>query len=136
MIYLTRRFNFSASHRLFKKELSDSENEILFGKCSNPNWHGHNYLLEVTVCGEPDPDTGFIVDIKNIKEVVNRNIIEKVDHKNMNVDVGFMKNIIPTTENIASGFWQILEPILKSNSYKLYSVKLFETENNFVEIKE
>lgn len=136
MIYLTRKFNFSASHRLYKTGLSDAENEKIFGKCSNPNGHGHNYVLEVTVKGEPDNNTGFILDIKKIKDIVNKNIIDKVDHKNLNVDVDFMKNIMPTAEYIASRIWFTLEPLLKGDNYKLYSVKLFETENNYVEIKE
>ncbi len=90
-VYLTRRETFAAAHRLFKPELSDEENFKMFGKCSNPNWHGHNYTLEVTVAGEVNPETGFVIDIKKLKEIMHENVISKVDHKNLNIDTKFMK---------------------------------------------
>ena len=132
-VYLTRRETFAAAHRLFKPELSDKENFELFGKCSNPNWHGHNYTLEVTVVGEVDSSTGFVLDIKKLKEIILENVISKVDHKNLNLDTDFMKGIIPTSENITVAIWNQLAD--KVPSGKLYSVKLYETENNYFEYK-
>lgn len=132
-VYLTRRETFAAAHRLFKPELSDKENFELFGKCSNPNWHGHNYTLEVTVAGEVDSGTGFVLDIKKLKEIIIENVISKVDHKNLNIDTDFMKGIIPTSENITIAIWAQLAD--KITGGKLYSVKLYETENNYFEYK-
>ena len=132
-VYLTRRETFAAAHRLFKPELTDKENFELFGKCSNPNWHGHNYTLEVTVSGEPDPGTGFVLDIQNLKEIIKENVISKVDHKNLNLDTDFMKGIIPTSENITIAIWKQLESKIPGG--KLCSVKLYETENNYFEYK-
>jgi len=132
-VYLTRRETFAAAHRLFKPELSDEENFKMFGKCSNPNWHGHNYTLEVTVIGEVDPGTGFVLDIKKLKEIILESVISKVDHKNLNIDSDFMKGIIPTSENITIAIWSQLEN--KISGGKLYSVKLYETENNYFEYK-
>jgi 6-pyruvoyltetrahydropterin/6-carboxytetrahydropterin synthase len=120
---------------MYKPELSDEENFKLYGKCSNPNWHGHNYVLEVTVAGEPEPEIGYVMDLKKLRDIVNEVIIEKVDHKNINIDVEFMKGIIPTTENIVIQFWKQLENKINNNNRKLYSMKLFETENNVVEYK-
>lgn len=133
MIYITRRETFAAAHRLFKPELSDKENFNIFGKCSNPNWHGHNYTLEVTVVGEVDPNTGFVLDIKKLKEIIKENVIDKVDHKNLNIDTDFMKGLIPTSENICIAIWKQLEDKIPSG--KLYSVKLYETENNYFEFR-
>jgi len=135
MVYITRKFHFSASHRMYKPELSDEENFKLYGKCSNPNGHGHNYILEVTVAGEPDPQIGYVMDLKKLKEIVEDIIIEKVDHKNLNVDVDFMMGLVPTTENIVIEFWNQLENKINNNHRKLYSLKLFETENNIVEYR-
>jgi len=132
-VYLTRRETFAAAHRLFKPELSDKENYELFGKCSNPNWHGHNYTLEVTVIGEVDSETGFVLDIKKLKDIILENVISKVDHKNLNIDTDFMKGIIPTSENITIAIWNQLANIIPGG--KLYSVKLYETENNYFEYK-
>jgi len=133
IVYITRRETFAAAHRLFKPELSDEENLKLFGKCSNPNWHGHNYTLEVIVAGEVDPGTGFVMDLKELKEVVRKNVISKVDHKNLNLDTDFMKDKIPTSENIVIAIWNELKD--KITKGKLYSVKLYETENNYFEYK-
>ena len=132
-MYITRRETFSAAHRLFKPGLSDEENLKLFGKCSNPNWHGHNYTLEVIVAGEVDPETGFVMDIKELKEIIRDNIISKVDHKNLNLDTDFMKGKIPTSENIVISIWN--ELVGKITKAKLYSVKLYETENNYFEYR-
>lgn len=135
MIYLTRKFEFSASHRIYDPSLSNEDNYKLFGKCSNPNGHGHNYVLEVTVSGEINPGTGYIIDIKDIKTIVNREIIDKVDHKNLNIDVEFMSGVIPTTENIVFKFWKVIVDKINSDNRKLYSLKLFETPNNSVEYR-
>lgn len=133
MVYLTRRERFSAAHRLFKPGLSDEENFRLYGLCSNPNWHGHNYVLEVVVKGEIDSETGFLMDLKDLKEIIRKNVIEKVDHKNLNIDTDFMKGILPSSENITIAIWnQLVDKIPKG---KLHSVKLYETENNYFEYK-
>lgn len=132
-VYLTRRETFAAAHRLFKPELSDEENFKLFGKCSNPNWHGHNYTLEITVAGEVNPDTGFVLDIKKLKEIMHEFVISKVDHKNLNIDTDFMKGLNPTSENITIAIWNQL--MNKIPGGKLSSVKLYETENNYFEYK-
>ncbi len=135
MMFITRKFHFSASHRLFKPGLSDKENEEVYGKCSNPNGHGHNYQLEVTVAGEPDAGTGYLMDLKELKQLVDKELIDKVDHKNLNVDVDFMTGVVPTTENIASSFWDQIADKINNNNRKLYSIKVSETENNTVEYR-
>lgn len=133
MMYVTRREVFSASHRLHNPELSDEENEKIFDKCNNPNGHGHNYVLEVVVAGEINPKTGYVIDLKKLKKIVREHVISKLDHKNLNMDVDFMNNIIPSAENIAVAIWEQLEN--KIDEGELYSVKLYETENNYVEYK-
>ncbi len=133
MIYVTRRETFSASHRIFNPDLSDSENEMIFGKCSNKNGHGHNYILEVTVEGEADSKTGYVIDLKILKKIITENVLQKVDHKNFNLDVDFMEGINPTTENIAAAIWNQLADKIPSG--RLHSVKISETENNFVEYR-
>lgn len=133
MLYLTRREVFSASHRLYNENYSDDENLRIFGKCSNPNGHGHNYVLEVIVRGKIDRSTGYVIDLKILKEIIRENVISKVDHKNLNVDVDFMRGMIPTAENIAVGIWNQLESKIPSG--ELYSVKIYETENNYVEYR-
>ena len=133
MIYVTRREVFSAAHRLYNPKFSNEENERIFGKCSNPNWHGHNYTLEVVVAGEIDHDTGYVIDLKLLKDIIIENIIKKVDHKNLNTETDFMKGVIPTAENIAVSIWKVL--VNKLPSGKLYAIKIFETENNFFEYK-
>lgn len=133
MVYVTRRSTFSASHRLYNPAFSDEQNEAMFDKCANPMGHGHNYVLEVTVAGEPHRETGYVIDLKKLKEIIKHEILDNVDHKHFNHDVDFMKGIIPTTENIAKVFWSILEPKIKEG--KLYSVRLRETENNVVEYR-
>lgn len=133
MVYVTRRETFNAAHRLYNPEWSDEKNTEIFGKCSNPNWHGHNYVLEVVVAGEINKETGFVVDIRALKKIIEKNVIEHVDHKNLNIETEFMKNKIPSTENLALGIWQQLED--KIEGAKLYSVRLSETENNFFEYK-
>lgn len=133
MVYVTRRVTFSASHRLYNPALSEAENEAIFGKCSNKMGHGHNYVLEVTVVGEPRAESGYVIDLKKLKEIVKREILESVDHKHLNYDVDFMQGVIPTAENIARAFWKVLYP--KINEGRLYSIRLHETENNVVEYR-
>lgn len=133
MVYITRRETFAAAHRLHRAGLSDEENLEIFGKCSNPNWHGHNYTLEVVVAGEVDPETGFVMDLKKLKKIIKEYVTDKVDHKNLNTDTEFMKGIIPTSENICIAIWNQLENKIPKG--KLYAVKLYETENNFFEYR-
>ena len=133
MVYLTRRERFSAAHRLFNPDLTDAENEALYGPCSNPNWHGHNYVLWVTIKGEINPETGYVVDLKHLSAIVKERVIEKLDHKNINKEVDFMKGQYVSTENLAKGIWNELEPSINELGVKLHAVKLQETENNSVE---
>jgi 6-pyruvoyltetrahydropterin/6-carboxytetrahydropterin synthase len=130
-VIVTRRMRFNAAHRVFNPTFSDEKNQRTFGKCNNPNWHGHNYDLEVSVEGEVDPETGYVLDLSSLKEIVEREIISQVDHKNFNLDVKFMQGIIPTAENIVIQFWKILEPAVKPA--RLTRLGLRETENNYVE---
>lgn len=133
MIYLTRRERFCAAHRMFRKELSDEENQKVFGKCSNPNWHGHNYTLWVTVKGEPSDEYGFVMNINVLKQIILENIINKIDHKNINLEVDFMKGKIATTESLAIAIWNELLPFVSKTGANLHCVKIEETENNSIE---
>ena len=130
MIYITRKLEFCASHRLYNPEYSDEKNAQVFGLCNNPNGHGHNYVMEVTVRGEVRPETGMVLDLKALKKLVNEEIILKVDHKNLNVDVPFLKDVIPTVENLAIHVWEVLESRLENG--QLHEIKLYESERNFV----
>lgn len=133
MIHIIRREHFNAAHRLFREEYSDEENLRVFGKCSNPNWHGHNYTLYVTVAGEVNPSTGFLVNLKDLSDIIRSRVIGKLDHKNINLEVDFMEGRIASTENLAIGIWeQLQEPIGKLGA-SLHCVRLEETENNSVE---
>jgi len=133
MVYVTRKAHFSASHRLFNPSWPDAKNNAVFGKCNNPNGHGHNYDIEVTVAGEPPADTGMVIDLKKLGDIVEKEIVDRVDHKHLNHDVDFLQGIIPTAENIAKAFWKILQAHIAEG--KLYSIKLYESENNFVEYR-
>jgi 6-pyruvoyltetrahydropterin/6-carboxytetrahydropterin synthase len=133
MIYITRRERFNAAHRLFKPEYSDEQNLLVFGKCSNPNWHGHNYTLFVTVKGDVNPDTGFLVNLKDLSAIIDQQVIEKLDHRNINLEVDFMSGKLASTENLAIGIWNELSEPIAAMGAALHSIKLFETENNFVE---
>lgn len=133
MIYLTRRECFNAAHKLCNPNWSDEENKRVFGKCANENWHGHNYELFVTVKGTPDPNTGFIINAVDLKNIIQTYIVEKVDHKNLNLDVAFLKNTFPSTENFAKAIWNELQPHLTAINYQLHAIKLRETENIYVE---
>ena len=128
MVYLTRRTTFSASHRLWSNALSDEENYAVYDKCANPNGHGHNYTLEVTVKGMPDPHTGMVMNLTDIKRITNEEVIDWVDHKHLNYDVPWLEGNIPTTEVLVIKFWERLERSFPKGL--LYEVKLYETENN------
>ena len=128
MVYLTRRMSFSASHRLWSDQLTDVENYALYEKCANPNGHGHNYVLEVTVQGVPDPQTGMVLNLSDLKRVMKKQVFEGVDHKHLNYDVPWLEGCIPTTEVLVLKFWERLVGSFPAGM--LYEVKLHETENN------
>jgi 6-pyruvoyltetrahydropterin/6-carboxytetrahydropterin synthase len=132
-VYLTRRERFNAAHRMFRSDWTDEQNLDVYGKCSNPNWHGHNYNLFVTVKGEVKPEIGYVINLKALSNLINEQIIEKLDHKNINVEVDFMKERIPSSENLAIAIWEQLEPHIIKLGIELHCIKLEETENNFVE---
>ncbi|NIP60980.1 MAG: 6-carboxytetrahydropterin synthase [Gemmatimonadetes bacterium] len=131
-VRVTRRVHFSAAHRLHREEWSDDRNARVFGACSNPNWHGHNYELDVTVEGEVDPETGFVMDLKDLKERVGDGVIEDVDHRNLNLDVPWMEGVVPTTENLVVAIWRRLEPRMPEG-VRLVRLVLYETPRNYVE---
>ena len=133
MIYITRRERFNAAHMLWNYGWSDQKNFEVFGKCANKNWHGHNFELFVTVKGEVNEDTGFVVNLKDLAKIIKEKVIDKLDHKNLNLDVDFMKDKMASTEVLAISIWQQLEKDISNIDAKLHSVKIKETENNFVE---
>lgn len=133
MVYITRRERFCAAHKLYREDWPAEKNLEIFGKCSNPNWHGHNYDLYVTLKSKPDPETGFVVDYRIMSEIITEKIIDKVDHRNLNLDVDFMKGIMTSTENLAIAIWKELEEPFRQMGVVLYSVRIQETENNSVE---
>jgi 6-pyruvoyltetrahydropterin/6-carboxytetrahydropterin synthase len=130
-VTVTRRLRFNAAHRVFNPSFSDEKNQDTFGKCNNPNWHGHNYTLDVSVEGQIDEQTGYVMDLSKLKELVSTKVVNLVDHKNFNLDVPFMRGRIPTSENIIVAFWEILEPAI--SPARLVRLVLWETENNYVE---
>ncbi len=133
MIYITRRERFNAAHRLFRSDFTDEQNMEVFGKCSNPNWHGHNYELFVTVKGNIDEKTGFLVNLKTLSKIIKQHVINKLDHKNINLEVDFMKGKLASTENLAVGIWHELKQHTDKLGAELHCVKVVESENNFVE---
>lgn len=136
MIYVSRKEHFNAAHKLYNPKWSPEKNREVFGPCANENWHGHNFELIITVKGMPDPDTGFVVDLKRLSLLIRESVIDKLDHKNLNVDVDFMKDKMASTENLAIEIWKILESeirMISNRNAKLHSVKLYETPRNFVE---
>lgn len=133
MVFITRRERFNAAHRLFRVDFSDEQNLNTFGKCSNPNWHGHNYELFVTVKGEVNPGTGFVVNLKDLSQLIDKQVIEKMDHHNINLDVDFMQGKLASAENIAIGIWEELEAPVNLLGGVLHCIKVCETENNYVE---
>ena len=130
-VTIVRRLRFNAAHRVHNPALSDEENTRLFGKCNNPNWHGHNYTLEVHVTGPIDPTTGYVADLGTLRDVAERLVVNEADHRNFNIDVPFMHGIIPTSENIVVQMWRVLEPAIGPG--RLTKLRLWETENNYVE---
>ncbi len=133
MVFITRKEHFNAAHRIFREDFTDAQNLEVFGKCSNPNWHGHNYELLVTIKGEVEPHTGFVMNLKKLSEIINLYVIEKIDHKNINLEVNFMKGKLASTENLAVAIFHELQPQIDNEMVCLHSVKLCETENNYVE---
>ncbi len=131
MVYLTRRETFNAAHRLYVQAWTEEENFAMFGKCANKNWHGHNYQLFVTVKGEPDVHTGFIIDAKKLSEVIKKEIVDRFDHQNLNEDTPYFKTIQPSTDNFCKVIWNILEPLITDGV--LHCIKLQETENIYAE---
>jgi len=139
VIYVTRKAHFNAAHRLHNPQKSDEWNRTVFGKCNHPNWHGHNYLIEVIVAGDPDPETGYVIDLSTLRRIIEEEIIEVCDHRNLNTDVSFLSGVIPTTENLAKIFFQRLKGPVQaeaSGGSRLYSVRLHETERNMAEYRE
>ena len=132
MVYITRIEHFNAAHKLYNPSWSREKNEEVFGKCANENWHGHNFELHVTLKGDPDPGTGFVFDVKKLSIIVQEHVIEKLDHKNLNVDVAFMKDKLCSIENLVIGIWEQLAPKLPAN-VALHALKLYETPRIYVE---
>ena len=130
-VTVTRRMTFNAAHRVHNPALSEEENVATFGKCNNPNWHGHNYVLEVSVAGDIDERTGYVVDLGVVKDIVQKTVIDHLDHRNLNLEVEFMRGIIPTTENLVVACWRMLEPRLRPA--RLRRLRLWETENHSAE---
>lgn len=131
--YITRRERFSAAHRLYCNELTDQENASIFGQCAHQNWHGHNYELFVTVRGDIDSRLGYVVNLKAVSQLIRQLVVEKLDHRNLNLDVDFMQGRIASTENLAAAIWEVLQNPIKSLGVELHCVKIQETENNYVE---
>lgn len=128
---VSRKEHFNAAHRLFNASWTDEKNDAVFGKCNNPNFHGHNYELIVTLYGAPDPETGYVYDLKRLSDLIKASVLDQFDHKNLNLDTPYFKNLNPTAENIAIVIWQLLRPQIDPR-FDL-KVKLYETERNFVE---
>jgi len=131
MLYISKIVEFSAAHRLFNPENSEEQNEQVYDKCNNYYGHGHNYKLEVTVKGYPEPDIGYVIDLKKLKKIIEDEIVNKVDHKHLNYDVDFLKGIIPTVEHLAVTFWDILKDKLPAG--ELHRIRIYETDNSFVD---
>jgi 6-pyruvoyltetrahydropterin/6-carboxytetrahydropterin synthase len=130
-VRVTRRVHFSAAHRLSNPKFSDAENEKFYGPCSNVNWHGHNYELDVTVEGEIDPETGYVLDLKRLREITEAMVIDDLDHRNLNLDVNWLNGIIPSTENLVVAIWKRLAPEIPEG--RLVRLVLWETPRNSVE---
>jgi len=133
MVYLTRVEHFNAAHKLYNPNWDEARNKEVFGKCANENWHGHNYELHVTVKGEPDAETGFIFNAKTLGDLIKDIVVEKIDHRNLNIDVDFMKGKLTSAENVAIGIWNELKPHVDKGNVQLHCIKLLETRNIYVE---
>lgn len=132
-VYITRREHFNAAHKLWREDWSDEKNADVFGKCSNKNWHGHNFNIFVTVKGLPSEDTGFVIDLKDLSKIMKEYVIEALDHRNLNLDVPFMKGLLASTENLVIKIWEQIEAPIKEAGGELVKIRLEETENNYVE---
>ena len=132
-VYITRRETFNAAHKLYREDWSEEKNWEVFGKCSNANWHGHNFSIWVTVKGVPNEDTGFVINLKDLSKIVKELVVEPLDHKNLNLDVPFLKGMLASTENMAIQIWEIIKEPIREAGGELCKIKLVETENNFVE---
>ena len=135
MVYVSRKEHFNAAHKLYNPKWSEEKNKEVFGPCANANWHGHNFELIVTVKGIPDPETGFVVDLKRLSNLVKELVIDRLDHKNLNLDVDFLEGKMASCEVLVTEIWNILNPAISTitNSGQLHSLKLYETPRNFVE---
>lgn len=136
MMYITRQEHFNAAHKLYNPNWTKEKNEEVFGPCANENWHGHNFDLYVTVKGTVNPDTGFIVNLKELSKIIKEEVIDKIDHKNLNLDVDFMKGKLTSTENLIGEMWKILAPkvdAIAGSNAQLHALKLYETPRNYVE---
>lgn len=133
IVHVTRKAHFNAAHRLHNPAKSDQWNRDTFGKCNSPNWHGHNYTLEVTVSGTPHPDTGYVIDLGVLSDIIEDRIVQHCDHANLNLDVDFLTGIMPTSENLVIAFWSRIEGHLPSGT--LHSIRLYETERNVAEYR-
>ena len=132
-IYITRRETFNAAHKLYQPNWTEEKNNLVFGKCANKNWHGHNFTLFVTVKGVPNIETGFVMNLKKLSDIINTQVIESLDHKNLNLDVSYLTGLMASTENLAIAIWDQLANEIAKNGGELAKIKLIETENNFVE---
>ena len=130
-VTINRKEHFNAAHRLYNESWSDEKNEEVFGKCNNPNWHGHNYEMVVSLTGEPNPDTGYVYDMKKLSDLIKERVLKRFDHKNLNLDVTEFKNLNPTAENIVKVIYDILRPEIE-DQYEM-KITLYETERNYVE---
>lgn len=130
-VHITRQVHFNSAHRLYNPTKSLAWNQQQYGLCTNPHWHGHNYVLEVTLAGEPDPETGYIIDLGELKRILHETVVDKCDHRNLNEEVPFLRGIIPSTENLVIAFWQQIAPRIKQG--RLHCVRLYETPRNYAE---
>ncbi|WP_017257265.1 6-pyruvoyl trahydropterin synthase family protein [Pedobacter arcticus] len=133
MIYITRKEHFNAAHKLYREDWSNEKNEAVFGRCANTNWHGHNYDLFVTIKGEVNEETGFVIDLKELKDIILESVVDKLDHKNLNLDVDFMRGKMASTEVLAMEIWKQLAGKITERGATLHCIKLYETANNYVE---
>ncbi len=132
-VYITRRETFNAAHKLYREDWSEEKNWEVFGKCSNKNWHGHNFTIFVTVKGVPNEETGFIINLKDLSKIIKEVVVEPLDHRNLNIDVPFLKGLMASTENIVIQVWEQLKEPIREAGGELAKIKLVETENNYVE---